>query len=236
MEACSDGWFADFNDDGIEELAVGRLPVRTAQEMSTVVSKIIGYDNSSPSDSLVLVADSDDTFNFAGESEALRAFIPGNVTTRAITRGSVSDETARAQLLSYLNEGQRVINYLGHGNLQNWRGDLFTSEDASSLRNGQKLSLFVGMTCLNGYFQEAATESLAEALLKAPNGGAVASWASTGMSDPTEQGTLNKEFYRLLFGGKLTVGEAAMKSKSSVNDNDVRRTWVLIGDPTTRLR
>jgi len=237
MEACSDGWFADFNDDGIEEMAVGRLPVRTAQELSAVVSKIIGYDNSNPSDSLVLVADMDDTFNFPGESEALRAFIPSNLTTRAITRGTVSDEMARVQLLGYLNEGQRVINYLGHGNLQNWRGDLLTSEDASSLRNGQKLSLFVGMTCLNGYFQEAATESLAEALLKAPNGGAVAAWASTGMSDPTEQGTLNKEFYRLLFGGgKLTVGEAAMKSKSSVNGNDVRRTWVLIGDPTTRLR
>ena len=237
MEAASDGWFADFNDDGVEELAVGRLPVRTAQEMSTVVGKIIGYDNSSPSDSLVLVADLDDTFDFTGESEALRALIPGNVTARAITRGTMSDETARAQLLGYLNEGQRVINYLGHGNLQNWRGDLLTSDDATSLRNGQKLSLFVGMTCLNGYFQEAATESLAEALLKAPNGGAVAAWASAGMSNPADQGTLNKELYRLLFGGgKLTIGEAAMKSKSSVNDKDVRRTWVLIGDPTTRLK
>ena len=237
MEACSDGWFADFNDDGLEKLAIGRLPVRTAQEMSTVVSKIIGYDNSSPSNSLMLVADSDDTFNFSAASEGLRSFIPGNVTTRSITRGTVSDESARAQVLSYLNEGQRVINYIGHGNLQNWRGDLFTSEDASSLTNGQKLSLFVGMTCLNGYFQEAATESLAEALLKAPNGGAVATWASTGMSDPAEQGTLNKEFYRLLFGGgKLTIGEAAMMSKSSVKDTDVRRTWVLIGDPTTRLK
>jgi hypothetical protein len=237
MKAASDEWFADFNDDGLAELAVGRLPVRTAQEMATVVGKIIGYDNSSPSNSLLLVADIDDTFNFTAENEALRALMPGNVTTRSLSRGTVSDEAARAQVLSYLNEGQRVINYIGHGNLENWRGDLFTSEDASSLTNGQKLSLFVVMTCLNGYFQEVATESLAEALLKAPNGGAVATWASTGMSDPAEQGTLNKEFYRLLFGGgKLTIGEAAMKAKSAVNDKDVRRTWVLIGDPTTRLK
>ncbi len=237
METVSDEWFADFNGDGLAELAVGRLPVRTAQEMTTVVSKIIGYDNSSPAESLLLVADSGDTFNFAEQSEGLRALMPGNVTTRAITRGTMGDETARAQLMSYLNEGQRVINYLGHGNLQNWRGDLLTSEDAVSLRNGEKLSLYVGMTCLNGYFQEVATESLAEALLKAPNGGAVAVWASAGMSDPAEQGTLNREFYRLLFGGgKLTIGEAAMKSKSSVNNMDVRRTWVLIGDPTTRLK
>jgi hypothetical protein len=47
---------------------------------------------------------------------------------------------------------------------------------------------------------------------------------------------MNQEFYRLLFGGKLTVGEAAMKAKSAVKDKDVRRTWVMIGDPTTRLK
>lgn len=236
MESASDEWFADFNGDGLAELAVGRLPVRSAQEMSTVVSKIIGYDSSTPSNSMLLVADEGDTFNFSAASEELRSLVPGSVTTRAVTRGTVDDATLREQLLGYLNQGQQVINYMGHGNLENWRGDLFTSEDAVNLTNGQKLSLFVGMTCLNGYFQEAATESLAEALLKAPHGGAVAAWASTGMSDPAEQGTMNKEFYRLLFGGKLTVGEAAMLSKASVKDLDVRRTWVLIGDPTTKLK
>jgi hypothetical protein len=57
------------------------------------------------------------------------------------------------------------------------------------------------------------------------------------MCDPGEQAALNQEFYRLLFGGgSPTIGEAAMKSKSSVKDKDIRRTWVLLGDPTTRLR
>jgi subtilisin-like proprotein convertase family protein len=236
MEAASDEWFADFNGDGLAELAVGRLPVRSVQELSTVVAKIIGYDSSSPAESLLLVADAGDTFNFEGASDGLRAFIPGNLKALAIARGTTDDETARAQLLNYINQGQRVINYIGHGNLNVWRGELFTSDDASALTNSQHLSLFVAMTCLNGYFQDAIAESLAEALLKAPHGGAVAAWASTGMCDPAEQGVLNQEFYRLLFGGKLTVGEAAMKAKSSVKDKDVRRTWVVIGDPTTRLR
>lgn len=236
MEAASDEWFADFNEDGLAELAVGRLPVRSAQEMSTVVAKIIGYDNSSPAESLLLVADANDTFNFEGASDSLRALIPSDLKALAISRGTMDDETARAQLLNYINQGQRVINYIGHGNLNVWRGELFTSDDANSLTNSQHLSLFVAMTCLNGYFQDATGESIAEALMKAPHGGAVAAWASTGMCDPGEQGTLNQEFYRLLFGGKLTVGEAAMKAKSAVKDKDVRRTWVVIGDPTTRLK
>jgi hypothetical protein len=93
------------------------------------------------------------------------------------------------------------------------------------------------MTCLNGYFQDPLLDSLGEAMLKSRDGGAVAAWVSSGMCDPGEQATLNREFYRLLFGGGgLTIGEAAINAKSSVTDKDIRRTWILLGDPTTRLK
>ena len=32
LETASDDWFVDFDDDGLPDLAVGRLPVRTAEE------------------------------------------------------------------------------------------------------------------------------------------------------------------------------------------------------------
>jgi hypothetical protein len=49
---------------------------------------------------------------------------------------------------------------------------------------------------------------------------------------------MNKEVMRLLFGGgtPLTLGEATMKAKAATSDQDVRRTWILFGDPTTRLK
>jgi hypothetical protein len=48
---------------------------------------------------------------------------------------------------------------------------------------------------------------------------------------------MNKEFVRLLFNGEgLTIGEAAMRAKAAANDADVRKTWILFGDPTTKLR
>ncbi|HSY38143.1 MAG TPA: C25 family cysteine peptidase, partial [Polyangia bacterium] len=43
METASDGWFVDWNADGVEDIAIGRLSVRTASEASTVVGKILGY-------------------------------------------------------------------------------------------------------------------------------------------------------------------------------------------------
>ena len=91
---------------------------------------------------------------------------------------------------------------------------------------------------LNGYFQDAGMDSLGESLIKAERGGAVAVWASTGMTMPHHQETMNREFYRLLFNGgrAVTLGEAAMGAKAAIGDRDVRQTWVLLGDPTMWLR
>jgi len=237
LETACDDCLADFNGDGLSEMAVGRLPARSAAEMSALVAKIVGYDSSAPSGSMLLVSDTSDTFDFDKASAALRAFIPGNLSTLEIDRGVTDSAMARSLLLTYLNQGQGVINYLGHGSIDLWRDNLLTNDDASSLANGGRLSLFVSMTCMNGYFQDPLLDSLGEVMLKSRDGGAVASWVSSGMCDPGEQATLNREFYRLLFGGGgLTIGEAAMKAKSSVTDKDIRRTWILLGDPTTRLK
>ena len=65
-------------------------------------------------------------------------------------------------------QGPLLVNYVGHGSVEVWRGDIFTSPDAAALTNGNKLPIVVAMTCLNGLFQDIYSESLAEALLRAP--------------------------------------------------------------------
>ena len=48
---------------------------------------------------------------------------------------------------------------------------------------------------------------------------------------------MNKDLIKLLFGeGSLTLGEATARAKASVTDQDIRKTWILFGDPTTRLK
>jgi hypothetical protein len=47
---------------------------------------------------------------------------------------------------------------------------------------------------------------------------------------------LDRRFFGLLFDSRSTIGEATMKAKHAVRDLDVRRTWVLFGDPTMKLR
>ena len=145
---------------------------------------------------------------------------------------------ARAQLLEALNLGRKVVNYTGHANVESWRGNLLTSEDARGLRNGEKLPLFIMMSCLNGYFHDAQQDSLAESLLKVEHGGAIAVWAASGMTQPGEQAQMDIEAFKHLLGTRtpLTIGEVFLKAKSAVSNADTRRTWILFGDPTIRLK
>jgi hypothetical protein len=58
------------------------------------------------------------------------------------------------------------------------------------------------------------------------------------MTQPGDQGVMDIEMFRRLFdaNGSLTLGEIALRAKAQALNKDARLTWVLFGDPTTRLR
>jgi hypothetical protein len=113
---------------------------------------------------------------------------------------------------------------------------VFNAADALELTNEKQPAMFVMMNCLNGYFLDPASDSLGEALLKSA-GGAVAVWASSAMTYADAQAPMNAEFYRQVFAGlHARLGDAAMRAKAATADVDVRRSWVLLGDPTMRLK
>jgi hypothetical protein len=237
METASDDWFADFNNDGLPKIAVGRLPANNASEADTMVSKIIAYETSAGSNSITLNADQNDDFDFEAASAQLKGLVPAGISIAEIRRGQVGTATAKRQLLDAIAAGQKIVNYAGHGSAPAWRGDFLTSNDARGLSNGNRLPVFVMMTCLNGLFQDSRLDGLASALMKSPNGGAIAVWASSGLTRPDEQAILNQQLYKLLFGGAGTrLGDATLKAKATITDPDIRATWILFGDPTTRLK
>ena len=239
METASDDWFVDFGDDEPTSIAIGRLPARTVGHLSAMVSKIVGYEQDSPSSEALLYADTNSGFDFEAANAALIPLLPPGVTPEQINRGQGDAASARARLLQAIERGQKLVNYTGHGSATIWKDFVFTADDAVSLNNEGRLPLFLMMTCLNGYFLDPGALSLAEGLMKAENGGAVAVWASSGITAPGEQTMMNQELYRFLFPGvgqSITLGEAMSMAKAAINDRDVRRTWILFGDPTTRLR
>ena len=239
LETASDDWFADFSGQGVPQMAIGRLPVRTAQDAAALVSKIVKYgqpDVTGWKKRVLLVADQNDSDNnFEADAAAIRALLPGDLTVSQIFQ---SDPGARTDLLNGLNvQGAGLVNYIGHGSEAIWAGALFNSTDADGLTNGSMVPFVVSMTCLNGYFQDIYGTALAKALIEAPRGGALAVWASSGLTDSAPQAVMNQALIAALFGRKpLTLGEAAMTAKAAIGNPDVRRTWILFGDPALKLR
>jgi subtilisin-like proprotein convertase family protein len=239
LETASDETLADFNNDGVGELAIGRIPARTETQLQVMVDKILNYRPDQRANGMVLVSDRNDGYNFTAMSNDVAQFIPSNIPKTFINREGNSDESVRAQILSTWNAGPMIVNYFGHGSVEVWTGaGLLRSSDAPNLTNGNRLPVLFAMTCLNGYFQDLNTDSLAEALVKAPNGGAVATWMSSALTFAPGQQAMGRKLYQYLYqgGSSARLGDAILSAKGATFDIDVRRTWVLFGDPTMPMR
>ena len=235
IEFASDDWLVDGNGDDLPDVAVGRLPVRSASEAAALVAKIIAYETTGTvNKSAMLVTDTSDIWEFTETTAKIRALVPSEYVVEQVNRSVEGDSTARQMILTGASAGPGIVNFSGHGSIDTWRGNLLTADDAALLSNSGRLSVYVMGNCLNGYYQDPNLLCLGEALLKAPNG-AIVVWASSGATDSERQQTLISEFYRTLFSGNpVTLGQAAARAKSAVT-GDVRQSWVLLGDSATRL-
>jgi len=237
FETASDDWFADFDGDGVPEMAVGRIPVDTAEEAVAAVQKIADHEASQGAlTSTLMVADNAKGDNFAAMNQRIEEHLPAGTSVENVNVDDVGDAAAHTLVMDALNGGAQVVNYSGHGTVDRWRGAVLTTADVAQLHNQDSLPVFTMMNCLNGAFQEPLLESLGEALIRAPEGGAAAVWASTGTTSSSLQEELVSAFYSELRNDPtLSLGDAARRAKAAVNDSNVRKTWVFLGDPAMRI-
>jgi hypothetical protein len=242
FKTASDDWFTDFAQNGFATIPTGRLPVRTTADADLVVSKIVGYEQGSSAGSwnsqALLIADQNVDSNFTAAANSAAATLPSTLQVSEILADSLDYATARSQILAALNNGALLVDYNGHGAEQQWSfSDLLDTTDAAALSNGGRLPVYVLMDCLNGLFQDVYAESLAESLLLAPNGGAVAVWASSGFTQQPPQSTMNQAFLHFFAGNpNQSLGRLVLETKAGTTDNDVRRTWILFGDPAMKIQ
>jgi hypothetical protein len=242
FKTASDDWFTDFLQTGFATIPTGRLPVRTPADAAVVVGKIVNYqkgiDAGNWQQQAVIVADQNVDSNFTATANSAEANLPAPLTATKILANGLDTDAARQQIATALNNGALVVNYTGHGAVEQWSfSDLFDDTSVSALSNGNRLPFFLLMDCLNGFFQDVYSTSLAESLLLAPNGGAVGVWASSGLNAAAPQATMDQAMLHILSTNqKIPVGRAIIQAKGGITDPDVRRTWVLFGDPTMSLQ
>src|SRR5207302_906737 len=100
------------------------LPVRTGNELNTIVTKLINY-TPSQTGKVVLVADQNDKVDFETPTKQLSALIPKQVSSQMILRGQ--DANAHDDLIKSLGLGTSIVNYSGHGSNNTWHSGLLST-------------------------------------------------------------------------------------------------------------
>ena len=238
-ESASDEALADFNNDGLADLAIGRIPARTAAVITTALGKTTSFETpamqSFSRGTLFAYDDPLILYDFRTMSQIIAGELPAS-TPKTFMQADSSGQTA---LLNELNAGRYIINYSGHGSNGFWGvSSFFSVNTVPLLTNANNQSIFTMMSCFNGNFTGLQYDSLSESLVKASNGGGVAAWSSTGETTPDIQLYMAQQFYQELGAGTRTrIGDLIMDAKAATPawGADVKSTWALLGDPALKV-
>lgn len=241
-------WAPDSDTDADYHLAVGRIPARTASEVAILVEKILNYERvitegNQPGpweQNILAIADGQD-IAFRADAQAFLDLFSGNYQTDLLSP-SAGEVGVNQQIIDKIIEGNLLVAYFGHGSLNMWGKDrLFSVDDVDKLSTGDRSPIVINMTCLTGLFTHPNTESLAEAMLWKPDGGAVAVLAPTSLTLPNDQSFLVQSFVQtMLEDPSLPLGELLRRARAQVPSDtrgrrDVIQTFLLFGDPALRL-
>lgn len=216
---------ADPRSDPLPDLALGRLPVKSAAELRALVAKIIGYETSSGgidwrSRALYVADNADSAGDFAAHADASAALQPAGVaiermyydpSATAVGLPWREPDAARAhqRTLDALNTGAGLVSYFGHSHQWQWAvtdpatppGMLLGLYDTDTLRNAGRLPIVLEMTCFTSAFQQPAYSgtTLDERLVLHPGGGAIATWGPTGLGVAHGHDALQRGFLGALW-------------------------------------
>jgi hypothetical protein len=248
--------------DYFPELYSARLPARSAAELTSMVNDILAYENSPPVSQLnaqsLFVADDDDV-SFEATLSSFASVIPPTMAANEIYLSQVGGASAaRAAIRAGIDAGALMTTYLGHGSVTQWAGECIWgstgstcgANDPNSLLPTDNTSFFVALNCINGYFTDLAAAgpghvdfSLAEAMVRVPNRGAIAMWAPTALGTLADYSSIGDWLFRGIFldrdrvigGTVVNATIAAITQPFSPASITNIRILTLFGDPATNL-
>jgi hypothetical protein len=239
-ESAADPLFADIDGDGRPDLALGRVPAQTPGQVQLFVEKVLHYELASdPGDwrqRVLGVADGNSSA-YKRDAQSFLIGLAGFYQADLYSpKAGIVD--APGEITARLDEGYLMVAYFGHGSLNMWGKDqLFSVKDVSVLRNLNRMPVILNLTCLVGLFTHPKKESLAEALLFHPEGGAIAVIAPTSLTLPVDQNALSHAFLEaFLKDPSARLGDLFLEAQRNAprgegEMRDVLETYHLFGDP-----
>lgn len=259
----SDPNYSTLTADWYPDLFVGRFSAKTVAHVQTQVQRTIEYESQAHD----LGAGDWNAFGLgiaSAEGAGIGHYGEADKTHQDLIRGELlawgftkveqvyDPGASKTAVKNALNEGRRIVNYIGHGSSSSWGTTGFSSTDVGTLANAGHLPLIQSVACVNGQFN--LDTCFAEAWLRATKDGqpigAVATYMSSvnqywaepmyAQGNHLKSGKLGacEHFWQQDCGsvaGMWFAGSCTMMEICGTAGRDMFMTWNVFGDPSLRL-
>ncbi|GAB6395618.1 MAG: type IX secretion system sortase PorU [Bacteroidales bacterium] len=254
----TDDYFGALEDTSFQmgaiQLGIGRLPVRTLQEATDAVDKILAYmDNTLPGtwkNRVCFVADDGSASDGYSIEHAVYAnvlgerirqehpeFLVNKIYFDAYKKTGSTYPDVRQNIQKQLKDGLLLINYTGHGSTEKWADENVLTEADIAQFAYSTLPLWITATCDFTRFDDTYT-SAGETVFLRKSGG-IALFTTTRVVYSSNNFDLNNRLIGELFtraadGSRLALGDVMRNTKSKMSDTN-KFNFILIGDPAMKL-
>lgn len=243
-----------FDNGSSPVIAVGRLPVKSAEEANAVLDKIEAYDSPDAlgkwKNEMMFVADDGDNNLHLNQADHLAAEADTNDpdfnTTKCYfdfyqliqTEEGPRYPEVTATINEKTNEGVFYVNYTGHGGTEYMGTEqVLTKDDLNKWTNGNMLPLWVLATSDFARYDVPEFTSLGEEIILKAGGGAIALISTTRPTFASANFAYNmailSKFTDQSLQGSLRFGDLMIPNPIG-GSNDLKFT--LLGDPALKIR
>ena len=244
------------------DISIGRIPVKSSAEASSVVAKIKRYvmgEGASVANPTMgswrnivsFVADDEDGNIHLKQADTLANRVAKNFPMLNIDKiylDSYNQEArpggdrypdAQSAIIDRVERGTLLITYIGHGGELGWAHErVLEVDDINSWSNTNKLAAFLTATCEFTRVDDPGRTSAGELVFLNPAGGAICMFTTSRLAFSNSNYNLCQAFFNHVFdkssGQYLTCGEIFEQTKVDYSDPYVRN-FILLGDPAVRM-
>ena len=247
----------DLDEDGLADVAVGRWPVRSQQQLEIIIEKskawAIGEGLALSSD-VLLISEADDqsrgisftqqlsglTSRFDSQAPTYKGYWSSTNTLFAANylNSATAINDQKADIKDAMNQGNALTIYSGHGSPTSWSyRRLMDVNTVTSLEENGLPGIIVPLACYTTYYETISNESLANKLLFKPNGGAVMIAGAATLGDYTTNGKMVARMMKFQARDNVSMGQALKLAKRSMGNKNLQHSnlWTMLGDPTLKF-
>jgi len=231
--APSDSALADTDQNGLQDLAIGRMPVRNAVELTQIIEKTLRPNNSTRA---LLVGDrAEPGLSFSDINTGLAPLLPSLQIQRA-ERDQLSAAQVNQSIVEHVNTGGQWLQYFGHAGPSRWSFDnvLSVSQLSSGVLTNTQPVKVLQWACWTNYFVDPTHNTLGHAWLNQARGASLVLGPGT-LTETAHDEALAQKLLPLINLG-VPLGKALMQAKAQLQPGmtDVQLGVGLLGDPAAQ--